>query len=84
MLAPPSKRKTANILTGRAAAQNAVRGYFAEASKRSGLSNLLSASASPTALKESNEAVKSVTSSRERASREEVTLNSKYASLHGN
>ena len=69
----------------RAAARNAVRGYFAEASKRSDLSNLLLASASPTAVKESNEDVKSVTSSRERASREEVIrINSKYASLHGN
>ena len=35
------------------------RGYFAEALKRSDLSNLLSASASPTAVKEANEAVKS-------------------------
>ena len=64
--------------------QNAVWGYFAEASKWSDISNLLSASASPTTVKEANEAVKSVTSSRERASREEVALNSKYASLHGN
>ena len=62
--------------------------YSAEASKRSDLPNpngSLSASVSPTAIKEANEAV-----TRERASGEGVTLSSnpaaigKYASLHGN
>ena len=77
MLAPGSKIKTVKIWTARAAAQSVVRGYFAEASKQSDLSNLngsLSASASLTAMEEANEAVKRVTSLRERASREEVTL----------
>ena len=65
--------------------------YSAEASKRSDLPNTngsLSASVSPTAIKEANEAV-----TRERASGEGVTLSfnlyaaaaiGKYASLHGN
>ena len=58
-------------------------GYFAEASKQSELPNpngLLLASVSPTAIKEANEAVKSVTSSRERATGEGVALNSNLSS----
>ena len=57
--------------------------YFAEASKRSELPNpngSLLASVSPTAIKEANKAVKSVTSLKERASGEGVTLNSNLSS----
>ena len=53
--------------------------YFAKALKQSELHNpngALSASVSPAAIKEANEAVKSVTCETERASREGVTLNS--------
>ena len=61
-----------------AAARSAVQGHFAEASKRSDFPNpngSLSPSVSPIAIKEANKAV-----TRERASREEVTLNSNLSS----
>ena len=66
--------------------------YFAEASKRSDLPNPNGSLVSPAAIKEANEAVKSVTSegkskrrgSYAKFSPEQQAAIGKYASLHGN
>ena len=61
-----------------AVARSAIEGYFGETLKRSDLPH--PNGSLPASVKEANEAVKSVTSSRERASSEEVTLNSNLSS----
>ena len=84
MLAPCSKIKTTKIRAARGAARSAVRGYFAEASKRSDLPNR-NGSLSASVIKEANKAGKS----KQRGSYtklypEQQAAIDRYAFLHGN
>ena len=91
MLAPCSKTKTTKIRAARGAARSAVRGYFAEASKRSDLPNR-NGSLSASVIKEANKAVKSNEfegKSKQRGSYaklypEQQAAIGRYAFLHGN